>query len=211
MARNVPITMLARLAFLTLATGCASQPVRVATPAPAPNVVTGLEDATEVIKMYDHDSVDPENSMPTVGGYVRIHAPLDVVREVAMRFGEYKDLNPDYIAQSTVVDRHPEAGSTDLYLKVPTVIGAYVWAVVRFVPVKTPVGIAYRGDEVSGNLDDLRIFWRIVPSGPNESIAQFEFLADPHLPIPRAWILPDVRAGVHIILTRFRAKAEAWR
>ncbi len=88
-------------------------------------------------------------------------------------------------------------------------IGEYVWAVVRFKPVHTAVGYAYRGDQVEGNLDDLRIFWRIVPSGPNETIAQFEFLADPHLPIPRPWILPEVREGVRIILSRFRQKAEA--
>ena len=41
------------------------------------------------------------------------------------------------------------------------------------------------------------------------TIAQFEFLADPHLPIARScWILPEVREGVRIILNRFRAKAE---
>jgi hypothetical protein len=171
-------------------------------------VATGLEDATDVVKMYEHDSVDPDNSMPTVGGYVRVNAPIEVAYEVATRFGEYRELNPDYIEQSTVVDRHPAQGSTDLYLKVPTVIGQYVWAVVRFSPVPARVGHAFRGDEVEGNLDDLRIFWRIVPGGPNETIAQFEFLADPHLPIPRPWILPEVREGVRIILNRFRLKAE---
>jgi hypothetical protein len=193
--------------------GCAAHPKPMALAPPAhpspPTVVvaTGLEDATDVVKMYEHDSADPINAMPTVGGYVRVHAPLDVAFDIATRFGEYKDLNPEYIEQSTVVDRVDEA--TDLYLKVPTVIGDYVWAVVRFKPVATAIGHAYRGDQVQGNLDDLRIFWRIVPAGPDETIAQFEFLADPHLPIPRPWILPEVREGVRIILTRFRSKAEA--
>ncbi len=198
--------------------GCAPSSPKAAAVAPAPHpspptavVATGLEDATDVVKIYDHDSVDPVNAMPTIGGYVRVHASIDVAFKVATRFGEYKELNPDYIEQSTVIDRHTEDGSTDLYLKVPTVIGEYVWAVVRFVPVRTRVGYAYRGDEVQGNLDDLRIFWRLVPAGPNETIAQFEFLADPHLPIPRPWILPEVREGVRIILTRFRAKTEAAR
>ena len=176
--------------------------------APQTRVATGLEDATEIVKMYDHDSVDPENSMPTVGGYVLVHAPLATSLAVATRFGDYKDLNPEYIEQSTVVDKWPALGATDLYLKVPTVIGDYVWAVVRFKPVATREGYAYRGDQVEGNLDDLRIFWRIVPFG-SSTIAQFEFLADPHLPIPRAWIVPEVREGVRIILDRFRKKAEA--
>ncbi len=174
----------------------------------APHAPTGLEDATDTIRMYERDTVDPESSMPTMGGYVRVHAPLEVAYEVATRFGEIKDLNPDYIEQSTVVDRQPSLGIADVYLKVPTVIHEYVWAVVRFKPVKTSVGYAYRGDEIEGNLDDLRIYWRLVPNG-TETIAQFELLADPHLPIPRPWILPEVREGVRIILNRFREKAES--
>lgn len=199
-----------------LSAGCASAPKpRVASPRPHPSppqapAATGLEDASEIVKVYEHDTVDPESAMPTVGGYVRVHAPLPVAYEVATRFGEYKDLNPDYIEQSTVVDLDPKKETTDVYLKVPTVIREYVWAVVRFHPVrKGKAGYAYRGDEVQGNLDDLRIYWRIVPDGPSDTIAQFEFLADPHLPLPRAWILPEVREGVRIILNRYRDKAEA--
>lgn len=158
--------------------------------------------------MYEHESVAPDNSMPTVGGYVRVEAPLDVAFAMATRFGEYRDLNPSYIEQSTVVGRNPHTHTTDLYLKVPTVIHEYVWAVVRFKPVRTKVGFAYRGDAIDGNLDDLRIYWRIVPEG-DHTVAQFEFLADPHLPIPRAWILPELREGVRMILERYRDKTEA--
>ncbi|HEY1958490.1 MAG TPA: SRPBCC family protein [Polyangiaceae bacterium] len=200
--------------FLPAMLACASAPqVRVARPVvpspPQTRVVTGLEDATDVVKIYEHDTVDPDNDMPTVGGYVRVHAPLSVAYAVATRFGDYQDLNPEYIEQSTVVDRQPDLDVTDLYLKVPTVIHDYVWAVVRFRPVRKDAGgYAYRGDEVRGNLDDLRIFWRIVPAGA-DTIAQFEFLADPHLPLPRAWILPELREGVRIILNRYRQKTEA--
>lgn len=199
---------------LLVVLGCSPGPsvAHVAVPRPSPPtevVATGLEDATEVVKMYERDSTDPPNPMPTIGGYVRVRAPLAVAYEVATRFGEYRELNPDYIDQSTVVDRDPRTKTADLYLKVPTVIGEYVWAVVRFKPVRTAVGYAYRGDQVQGNLDDLRIYWRVVPRGPHDSIAQFEFLADPHLPIPRPWIVPEVREGVRIILTHFREKAEA--
>ncbi len=193
---------------------CAGTQKRPASVVPIPSapqvrVATGLEDASETVRIYQHDSVDPENAMPTIGGYVRVHAPIAVAYEMATRFGEYKDLNPDYIEQSTVVDREPSAHTADLYLKVPTIIGEYVWAVVRFRPVAAATGYAYRGDQVNGNLDDLRIFWRIVPDGPNDTIAQFEFLADPHLPIPRPWIIPEVREGVRIMLSRFRARTEA--
>ena len=192
--------------------GCASQPRPVVATLPHPNpptvaVATGLEDAKEWVTLYEHETVEPENNMPTVGGYVRVHAPLAVAFEVATRFGEYRHLNPDYIEQTTVIDREPDAHTADVYIKVPTIIGEYVWAVVHFAPVKASLGFAYRGDQVQGNLDDLRIFWRLVPAG-DDTIAQFEFLADPHLPIPRPWILPEVREGVRIMLTNFRNKAE---
>ncbi len=197
--------------LMSLLAACASKPAvapaSAARPAPPTSKqTTGLEAATDSIRIYERDTIDPENSMPTIGGYVRVHAPLDVALQVATEFNDYKDLNPQYIEQSTVIDKPGD--STDVYLRVPTVIHEYVWAVVRFKPVAASTGYAYRGDEVKGNLDDLRIYWRIVPNG-DDVIAQFEFLADPHLPLPRAWIVPEVREGVRIILDRYRNKAEA--
>ena len=107
-------TRASRLFFLLGMAACGpsaspSASAVMALPHPSPPtavVATGLEDATSVVKMYDHESVDPENAMPTVGGYVRVRAPLDVAFKVATRFEDYKDLNPDYIEQSTIVDRH---------------------------------------------------------------------------------------------------------
>ena len=200
------------VAFAIAATACApAKPAVVphvtaaAVPAaPTSKATTGLEGATDQVKVYVHDTVDPESSMPTVGGIVRVHAPLDVAYAVAMRFDEYKELIPD-VEQSTVVDKHPEISATDLYLRIPTFSHDYVWAVIRFRPAGA---YAYRGDQVQGNLDDLRIHWRLVPDGPRGSIAQFELLADPHMPIPRAWLLPELRDGVRIMLERFRTKAE---
>ena len=173
--------------------------------APTSKATTGLEGATDQVKVYVHDTVDPESSMPTVGGIVRVHAPLDVAYAVALRFDEYKELIPD-VEQSTVVDKHTEISATDLYLRIPTFSHDYVWAVIRFRPAGP---YAYRGDQVEGNLDDLRIHWRLVSDGATGSIAQFELLAAPHLPIPQAWLLPELRDGVRIMLERFRTKAEA--
>lgn len=201
------------LTFAASAMACSAAPppavprtaAAVAAPAaPTSTATTGLERATDEVKVYLHDTVDPDSSMPTVGGYVRVHAPLDVAYAVAMRFDEYKDLIPD-VEQSTVVDKHTEGSATDLYLRIPTFSHDYVWAVIRFRPAGA---YAYRGDQIEGNLDDLRIHWRLLPDGDGGSIAQFELLADPHMPIPHAWLLPELRAGVRIMLERFRAKAE---
>lgn len=190
----------------TRAAATASAPSVSASTAPRPAPTVAV---TDVPKTYVHRTVDPESSMPTVGGWVRVHAPLSEALRVALRFGEIKDLDPD-IEQSTVVDRHPEIDATDVYLRIPTYMHEYVWAVVRFRPVTAGAQThAYRGDEVDGNLDDLRISWRLVADGANETLAQIELLADPKLPLPRAWLVPQLVDGVRVMLTRFRAKVEA--
>lgn len=220
---------LARVAALgvpcLLVAGCAATPGSVtSTHAIAPNVVTATpspapppREVTSTASTYIRRTTDPESSMPTVGGWVRVHAPLRDAYAVALRFGEIKDLDPD-IEQSTVVDKHTTAGdgyeATDVYLRIPTFMKEYVWAIVRFRPVTLGPnpdvsGFAYRGDEVNGNLDDLRISWRLVPDGEGETLAQIELLADPKLPLPRAWLLPQLREGVRIMLNRFRAKTES--
>ena len=169
-------------------------------------------DVTDVASIYVRRTTDPESSMPTVGGWIRVHASLARTYAQALRFGEIKDLDPD-IEQSTVVDKDPAHSTTDVYLRIPTYLHEYVWAIVRFRPVDPPgdpavVGHAYRGDEVDGNLDDLRIAWRVVPAGPDETLAQLELLADPRLPLPRAWLIPQLREGLRIMLTRFKRRAE---
>lgn len=198
--------------FAAFAVACAARPAAPTMTAPSPSGSTAPAPAgatiTDVAKTYIHRTVDPESSMPTVGGWVRVHAPLEDCHRVALRFGEIKDLDPD-IEQSTVVDRHPDMDATDVYLRIPTFMHEYVWAVVRFRPVPGDThGHAYRGDEVEGNLDDLRISWRLVADGANETLAQIELLADPKLPLPRAWLVPQLVDGVRIMLTRFRAKVE---
>ena len=166
-----------------------------------------IESATYSVRIYSHPSTDPENSLPTAGGIVRIRAPMQTAYEAAVDFKNIYQLNP-YIETSAVVGI--EGDATDVYIRVPTVIGEYVWAVVRFRPIKVEGGgWACKGQMIQGNLDDLRIFWRLVPNGPNETLGQFELLADPALPLPRSWVTRDTKDGVHIMLERFRYKVEA--
>lgn len=195
---------------------CVTQPRRASPsvapspmPAPAPTegpTVSRIDTATGVVNVYDRRTVGPESPMRTAGGVVRVRAPFEVAYEVAKDFGAYRELNPDYIEQSTIVDKQGDA--TDLYIRVPTVLGDYVWAIARFHPVPAKEGVAYRADMQSGNAVDLRIYWRLVPRGPEEVVAQFELLANPDLPFPRAWVLNEVKDGVRIILENFRDKTE---
>ncbi|CAN5515339.1 hypothetical protein BH09MYX1_BH09MYX1_41970 [soil metagenome] len=192
------------------APNAAPKPLPAALPKPSDRA-----NVTETATTCVHPTVDPESSMPTVGGWVRVHASLSEAYAIAIRFGEIKELNP-YIEQSTVVDKHPEIEATDVYLRIPTFLHEYVWALIRFRPVSTGpdpsvTGYAYRGDEIDGNLDDLRIDWRLVPDGSGDTLAQIELLADPRLPLPRGWLIPELREGVGIMLDRFRTKAEAGR
>jgi hypothetical protein len=193
--------------------GCAStRPTVVASTAPVPLSMPKLggpaiESADYSIQLYSHPSVDPDNSLPTAGGIIKIRAPMEKAFEAASDFKNIYQLNP-YIETSKVVNI--EGDATDVYIRVPTVINIDVWAVVRFRPIRTnDGGWACQGKMIDGNLDDLRIFWRLVPAGPNETLGQFELLADPALPLPRSWVLRDTKDGVHIMLERFRYKVEA--
>jgi hypothetical protein len=180
-------------------------PAPAPTEAPAPTL-SRIDTATGVVTVYDRRTVGPESPMRTAGGVVRVRAPFDVAYEVAKDFSAYRELNPDYIEQSTIVDKQGDA--TDVYVRVPTVLGDYVWAIARFHPVPAKEGVAYRADMVSGNAVDLRIYWRLVPRGPDEVVGQFELMANPDLPFPRAWVLDEVKDGVRIILENFRDKTE---
>ena len=213
-ARSVVVIALAGCAANPPASGLAVAPASSAatTTAAVPVLPPPPSGIDETASTYIRATVDPESSMPTVGGWIRVHASLADAYKQALRFGEIKELDPD-IEQSTVVDIHPAIPATDVYLRIPTYMHEYVWAVVRFRPVATgpdpkTSGYACRGDEVQGNLDDLRISWRLVPVGPDETLAQIELLADPKLPLPRAWLIPQLRDGVRGMLTRFRRKAE---
>src|SRR5262249_30431125 len=152
--------------------GCAAaKPTVVASTAPvsaAPLAMPKLggppiHSATTSIALYSHPSVEPSNSLPTAGGILRIRAPLQTAYEAASDFDAIYQLNP-YIETSRVVNVVGDA--KDVYIRVPTVINEYIWAVVRFRPVKTnDGGWACKGEMIDGNLDDLRIFWRLVPAG----------------------------------------------
>lgn len=208
------------LGLLVFVGGCAARaPAPAAAPSPVhatsgaaalvatpPEPGLPLDRATHVATMYDHDTTDPESSLPTAGGIIRVHAPLDVTRAIAMDFDRYGDLNPD-LETSRVVARQGDAA--DVYLRVPTVIpDVYIWALVRFEPVPVADGVAYRGRLLEGNLDDLRIYWHLAARG-DETVGRMEVLADPRLPLPRKWVVRDTRLGIQWMLERFRDKAEA--
>ena len=203
--------MRAAIFIVLVVMGCArAKPALVAMNAPELAQIKfdgpPIETATYSVKLYSHPSVDPDNALPTAGGIIRIHAPMHRAYEAAADFDAIHTLNP-YIETSRVVNVVGDA--KDVYIRVPTVIGEYVWAVVRFRPIKTnDGGWACKGEMIDGNLDDLRIFWRLVPAGPNETLGQLELLADPALPLPRKWVLRDTKDGVEIMLERFRSKVE---
>lgn len=203
--------------LLVLLGGCATRqaappvsaaPHAAALVAPPPvDMGPALDTAGHAATLYSHDTIDPESSMPTAGGIIRVRAPIDVAKTIAVDFDRYWELNPD-IETSRIVERAGDA--TDVYLRVPTVIpDTYIWAVVRFAPVAASEGVTYKGTFVQGNLDDLRISWRLVPRG-EETLAQMEVLADPRLPLPKKWIVRDTRLGIQWMLERFRDKAERY-
>lgn len=142
------------------------------------------------------------SDLPTAVSRVRIRAPIADVLAEALRFKRYWELISPYLESSKVVAK--EGDASDVYVQGPSIL--HMWAVLRFKPVET---YAYKGKMVDGNLDDLTIAWRLVPAGPNETIAQIEMFADPPFLVPRKFLARFARNGVCIMLARLRSHVEA--
>lgn len=166
--------------------------------------VPDIHEATYETKFYTHETIDPDNDIPTTGGILRVRAPLE--KSIHTLLTSEKTLRLDSDATVVVADEH---GSTrDIYVRIKTVVPDYwVWTVVRFEIAQTPNGFSYLGRQVDGNLDDLRIGWWLASDG-NETLARFELMGDPSMPLPRSWIMRDTRKGVRDVLERFRHALE---
>lgn len=161
-----------------------------------------VPEATYAIQAYQRAT---DRSLPMAGAIVRVRAPFAIAKEIAADLRDLRQLNP-YIEKSVVVAK--EGATTDVYLRVPTVTDESIWAIVRFTPAPSKDAFVLRGAMVRGNLDDLRVVVRVAPAGPDESVGSLEVLADPAMPVPRSWVIRDTRAGVELMLERFRARAE---
>ncbi len=158
-----------------------------------------MENAT--YEVTTHLRASEGSELPTAVSRVRIRAPIADVFAEALRFKRYWELISPYLESSTVVAK--EGDATDVYVRGLSIL--HLWAVLRFKPVDT---YAYKGTMVDGNLDDLMIAWRLVPAGPNETIAQIEMFADPPFMVPRKFLARFSRNGVCIMLARFRSHVE---
>jgi hypothetical protein len=160
-----------------------------------------IRKATYSINVYTHPTTD--RSLDTTGGILRVHAPID--RAIQALF-DFKDVLQIGATTVKLVEQHGDV--RDVYVRVETVVPDYfIWTLIRFEPENTKDGFVYRGQQIDGNLDDLRIFWRLVPVG-DETLARFELLGVPGIPLPRKWIMRDTRRGVLQVLESFRGVLE---
>jgi hypothetical protein len=194
---------------LLLSLGCASTPHAVGpAPAPPPPVVI-VDDGPDIRTAkyeplyYTHATREPSSSIDTTGGIVRVRAPLAKAIETIMDFKHAIPLDASVDATVKVVAQ--EGTTRDVYVRVPTIIPDYfVWTLIRFEPTdEGDRGFVFRGRQIDGNLDDLRIYWRLVADG-DETLARFELLGIPALPLPKKWILRDTKKGVVHVLDKFR-------
>jgi hypothetical protein len=194
--------------------GCAG--VRAAAPSPvaAAALVTvpaldanapDLRRAKYEPELYTHESID--NGVDTSGGIIRVRAPIDIAEQAMLDFRDMMQLTSDANVNVLVVGQN--GNTRDVYVHVNTIIpDYYIWTVIRFEPHDEGVnGRVYSGHQIDGNLDELRIFWRLIPDG-QETLARFELLAVPTMPLPKKWIYRDTRKGVLKVIETFKSAVE---
>lgn len=176
-------------------------PILAAAPIEKVDEGPDIRTASYSIDVYTHPTTD--RSLDTTGGLLRVRAPIDQAIEALF---DFKDVLQIGATTVKLVEQHGD--QRDVYVRVETVVPDYfIWTLIRFEPENTKEGFVYRGHQIDGNLDDLRIFWRLVPVG-NETLARFELLGVPGIPLPRKWIMRDTRRGVLQVLESFRGVLE---
>lgn len=188
--------------------GCAHRTTAPVAAPTAPVIVAAPVDqgpdihtANYSVNIYTHPTTD--RSLDTTGGILRVRAPID---QAIQALFDFKDVLQIGATTVKLVEQHGDV--RDVYVRVETVVPDYfIWTLIRFEPENTSEGFVYRGQQIDGNLDELRIFWRLVPVG-DETLARFELLGIPSIPLPRKWILRDTRRGVFQVLESFRGVLE---
>jgi ribosome-associated toxin RatA of RatAB toxin-antitoxin module len=211
-----------RLVFaaLLLATACSPampEPPAANTPTPrkAPPSTTSSELLAPVptkewprtVERYSRPTVDPPNGIDTGGAEVLVEAPIAIVRRIATDYRSYKDYMPA-VDQSRIIKRNGQV--TDVYLHVPIFKRtASIWAVIQFAPVPSKGGETYEGRLIDGNVDDLRILYRLIPISPTSTAVQTELLVEPKLPMPTAFLTEELAKAAFKVVSRVRERAEA--
>lgn len=138
-------------------------------------------------------SVPTDNSdIETGGAIILVKAPLAKVLEEIQRYDNYKNIFPR-IKDTRVVER--QGTSTDVYLRAPVMDGSVaLWAIARF---SEPRSFGKGGKQVSsryikGNLESWRGVWKLEPISENETSLRVELYVIPKLPVPDAWITPEL-------------------
>ena len=159
------------------------------------------------VERYSRPTVDPPNGIDTGGAEVLVEAPIAIVRRIATDYRRYKDFMPA-VDQSRIIRRNGQV--TDVYLHVPIFKRtASIWAVVQFAPVLSKGSETYEGRLIDGNVDDLRILYRLVPLGPTTTGVQTELLVEPKLPMPTAFLTEELAKAAFKVISRVRERAEA--
>jgi ribosome-associated toxin RatA of RatAB toxin-antitoxin module len=150
----------------------------------------------------------PGSGIDTGGAVILIEAPQDAVLKVVQNYRKYRKILPR-LEQSRVLKRH--RGKTDVYLRAPILHGAVsIWGVARFGQPKPwrKDGKILSGKLVKGNLDAWQGRWKMRPMGPNSTALWLEMFVDPKVPMPDAWITPELMWASDKGVTAVRDMAE---
>lgn len=198
-------TLHPRRAFIAAAGGTALSLVTGPGHADRPPVVDRNVDRNKA----ERYQLPREGSDINVGGAkIAIHRPLDDVLKVVMSFRKYHQILPR-LETSKLVARGPEYH--DVYMRAPILRGMYnIWTVARFTE---PLPHGRRGKKVlgamrKGNLEAFDGRWQLHPCSDKRTILRLELYLIPKVPVPSAWITPELMWAADKGVTAVRDLAE---
>ncbi len=149
-----------------------------------------------------------ESAIDTGGAIILVQAPMEQVLAEVLRFDNYKNIFPR-IEDTRVVARRGD--TTDLYLRAPVLDGSMtIWAITRF---SKPRPWGDHGQQVSsrlvkGNLDAWRGQWKLEPVTEKQTALRIELYIDVQLPVPDAWVTPELMWAAGKAVTAIRDTVE---
>ena len=134
----------------------------------------------------------PKHPIDTGGAIIGVNGPMKKVLAEVQKFRKYNRILPR-LQQSRIITKRK--GTTDVYMRAPILNGvAHIWLHARFPP---PLrwrkkGVQVVGRMVKGNLDTWHGVWKMHPCGPNRTILRLELHIDIQVPVPDAWVTPEL-------------------
>jgi hypothetical protein len=187
------LSICATLVALSALAGCSGAAAPPADTASATATDEAAADRLEATgKAQEYRKPTAGSDIDTGGAIILVDAPMDEVIAELQHFDNYAEIFPR-IQDARAVGR--KGKSTDVYLRAPVLDGTTaIWAVTRFSEPKPwrEDGKQIHSRFVKGNLKAWRGVWKVEPIGESQTALRIELFIDVKLPVPDAWVTPEL-------------------